>query len=168
MSGLGAGHDSFYEYLVKSSILFDDTQLNFLFTEAVKSIRYHARQGRAKCFSGTDNYPPIYWNVNMFTGALANYWVDSLQAAWAGVLALNGELEEAVCQHALHFAIWQLFGLMPERYNLVLETPDLYFYPLRPELAESTYLLYRATRHPFYLQVGATLVNDIDNFTREK
>jgi hypothetical protein len=34
-------------------------------------------------------------------------------------------------------------------------------YPLRPELAESTYWLYRATRDPLYLHVGRDIVASI-------
>ena len=34
-------------------------------------------------------------------------------------------------------------------------------YPLRPELAEATYYLYRATRDPLYLRVGAELVTSL-------
>ena len=42
------------------------------------------------------------------------------------------------------------------------------FYPLRPELVESTYLLYRATRNPFYLHVGRDILNSLNNHTRAK
>jgi hypothetical protein len=38
--------------------------------------------------------------------------------------------------------------------------PDVNFYPLRPEFAESTYLLYRATHNPFYLHVGAQIIGE--------
>ena len=42
------------------------------------------------------------------------------------------------------------------------KAPEFNVYPLRPEMAESTYALYRATRDPFYLHVGAELVEDIE------
>ena len=35
------------------------------------------------------------------------------------------------------------YDCLPERYNWKLSAPDVRFYPLRPELVESTYLLYR-------------------------
>jgi ER degradation enhancer, mannosidase alpha-like 1 len=34
-------------------------------------------------------------------------------------------------------------------------------YPLRPEFVESTWYLYRATRDPFYLDVGERILHDI-------
>ena len=40
--------------------------------------------------------------------------------------------------------------------------PEVPIYPLRPELAEATYLLYRCTRDPHYLRVGAELLTDIE------
>lgn len=56
---------------------------------------------------------------------------------------LNGDVEEAICLHAFYYAIWKRFGALPERYNWQLQAPDVLFYPLRPELVESTYLLYQ-------------------------
>ena len=50
--------------------------------------------------------------------------------------------------------------------NRHLKASEVSFYPLRPELVESTYLLYRATRNPFYLHVGREIVDSINNHTR--
>lgn len=58
---------------------------------------------------------------------------------------LNGDVDDAICLHAFYYAIWKRFGALPERYNWQLQAPDVLFYPLRPELVESTYLLYQVT-----------------------
>lgn len=79
---------------------------------------------------------------------------------------LHGDLNEAICHHAVHYFIWKIYGLPPERYNIMTEKPELYFYPLRPEFAESTYLLYRATKHPFYLHVGKDIMDGINKYTK--
>ena len=42
---------------------------------------------REECNSG-DGSPPMYVNVNMMTGEVANTWIDALQAAWPGVQVL--------------------------------------------------------------------------------
>lgn len=52
-------------------------------------------------------------------------------------------MEDAICLHAFYYAIWKRYGALPERYNWQLQAPDVLFYPLRPELVESTYLLYQ-------------------------
>ncbi len=38
----------------------------------------------------------------------------------------------------------------------------------RPELVESTYLLYQATKNPFYLHVGRDIIHSLNNHTRCK
>lgn len=37
-------------------------------------------------------------------------------------------------------------------------------YPLRPEFVESTYLLYTATRDPFYLAVGREILQSLQKY----
>ena len=48
----------------------------------------------------------------------------------------------------------------------MLRMPDVKFYPLRPELVESTYLLYQATKNPFYLHVGKDILESLNNHTK--
>jgi mannosidase alpha-like ER degradation enhancer 1 len=81
----------------------------------------------------------------MASGLTTTPWIDSLQAAFAGIQALAGDVEEAICAHALYYAIWKLYGVLPERFNWQRIAPEVHFYPLRPELVESTYLLYQAS-----------------------
>jgi mannosidase alpha-like ER degradation enhancer 1 len=102
----------------------------------------------------------------MKNSQIINNWIDSLQAYFAGVQVLNGDLQEAICFHALYYAIWQKFGILPERYNWHLKLPDVLFYPLRPEFAESTYFLYQATKSPFYLHVAKNIIENINSFSR--
>ncbi len=53
----------------------------------------------------------------MLDGSTTTLWIDSLQAAFAGVQVMSGDVEEAICQHALYFAIWKRYGALPERFN---------------------------------------------------
>uniref|UniRef100_A0A667X0Q2 alpha-1,2-Mannosidase n=1 Tax=Myripristis murdjan TaxID=586833 RepID=A0A667X0Q2_9TELE len=141
-SGLGAGMDSFYEYLLKSYILFGEKEDFRMFQAAYESIQNHLRRGRESCNEGEGD-PPLYVNVNMFNGQIMNTWIDSLQAFFPGLQVLSGDVENAICLHAFYYAIWRRFGALPERFNWQLQAPDVLFYPLRPELVESTYLLYQ-------------------------
>ncbi len=75
---------------------------------------------------------------------------------------LAGDVSGAVELHNYYHQIWNAFGAMPERFNWNLQVPEIAIYPLRPELAEATYLLYRATRDPHYLRVGASIIADIE------
>lgn len=164
-SGLGAGFDSFFEYMLKSYILLGEMEDYTMFEESYSAIKKHLRRGREQCNSGSGDHP-LYVNVDMLTGRTNNGWIDSLQAAFASVQVLYGDLEEAICAHALYYAIWKLYGALPERFNWQRNSPDVFFYPLRPELVESTYLLYRATKNPFYLHVGRDIVLALNNHTR--
>lgn len=77
-------------------------------------------------------------------------------------------MSEAICFHSLYHAIWKKFGVLPERYNWNLKLPDVHFYPLRPEFAETTYFLYRSTRSPFYLHVAKEILNNIERISKVK
>ncbi|CAL1609445.1 unnamed protein product [Knipowitschia caucasica] len=160
-SGLGAGIDSFYEYLLKSYILFGEKEDFRMFQSAYESIQNHLRRGRELCNEGEGD-PPLYVNVNMFNGEIMNTWIDSLQAYFPGLQVLNGDVDNAICLHAFYYSIWKRFGALPERYNWQLQAPDVLFYPLRPELVESTYLLYQATKNPFYLHVGMDILQSLE------
>ncbi|XP_048345877.1 ER degradation-enhancing alpha-mannosidase-like protein 1 [Sphaerodactylus townsendi] len=166
-SGLGAGLDSFYEYLLKSYILFGEKEDLDMFNDAYRSIQNHLRRGREACNEGEGD-PPLYVNVNMFSGQLMNTWIDSLQAFFPGLQVLIGDVEDAICLHAFYYAIWKRYGALPERYNWQLQAPDVLFYPLRPELVESTYLLYQATKNPFYLHVGMDILQSLEKYTKAK
>lgn len=76
---------------------------------------------------------------------------------------LNGDVENAICLHAFYYAIWRRFGALPERYNWQLQAPDVLFYPLRPELVESTYLLYQVQTHSFMFSLSMSLSETFRN-----
>lgn len=98
-----------------------------------------------------------------FTGAARATWIDSLSAFYPGLLTLAGELDEAIEIHLLTTAVWTRFSGLPERWNVVTGDIEsgLTWYGGRPEFAESTYYLYRATKDPWYLHVGEMVLRDI-------
>ncbi|PHH49239.1 ER degradation-enhancing alpha-mannosidase-like protein 1 [Ceratocystis fimbriata CBS 114723] len=112
---------------------------------------------------GRDYHHPSYMNVNIETGALAAYWIDSLGAFYPGLLAMAGELEEAVESNLLYTALWSRFSALPERWSLRDGNVeyDIGWWPGRPELIESNYHIYRATQDPWYLHVGEMVIKDI-------
>lgn len=101
-------------------------------------------------FNNTSLYSSslFFVNVDYATGQAINHWLDSLSASFAGVQVLAGDLEEAICTHALHYSIWRRYEAMPERFDWNMKSPNVRFYPLRPELVESTYLLYQVRNIP--------------------
>lgn len=158
VSGIGASIDSFYEYAVKSSIIFNDSHMWEVFKSSYKSLLTHLVQG-----GGPLDATMIFTNVGSNDGQLFTDWIDLLSAFWPGLQVLAGQLKDAVKTHLLYLRIWDYFDLIPERWNFRLSDKStsavaLEWYPLRPEFIESTYYLYRATKDPMYLQIGSRVL----------
>ncbi|KAB2013859.1 hypothetical protein ES319_D09G185600v1 [Gossypium barbadense] len=157
-SGIGAGVDSFYEYLCKAYILFGKEDYWRMFHSAYLAVQKYFRHG------------PWYHEADMRTGK-ATYWqLTSLQAFWPGLQVLVGDIGAANSSHREFFYVWKKFGVIPERYLLDHQMlhPTEKYYPLRPELAESTFYLYQATKDPWYIQVGESIVNSLNLYTKVK
>lgn len=147
-AGIGTSIDSFYEYLLKAYLLLGDEEYLYMFKEAYKSVMRHLHND------------PWYLEVNMNSGVVVWPLFNSLQAFWPGLQVLAGDVEPAVRTHKAFFAVWKRYGFTPEGFNLATSSvqPGQRSYPLRPELVESTYMLYKATRNPMYLDVGRDVV----------
>ncbi|KAJ1721575.1 hypothetical protein LPJ53_003919 [Coemansia erecta] len=153
VAGVGAGIDSIYEYLLKSHVYFGDSRYLQAFETTYSALLRHARDT-------TGGY--AFFNVDMHTTEVSRTWVDSLSAFFPGLMVLAGDVDGAESAYMLFYQQWLRFRAIPERFNLFLREADLTFYPLRPEFIESTYFLYRATRDPFYLDVGEMVLADIN------
>lgn len=81
MAGVGAGLDSFFEYLLKSYILFNDQNDFDMFIQAYETIQEKLRRGRPHCRYGTTDDPPFFVNVDFRDASIANTWVDSLMVS---------------------------------------------------------------------------------------
>lgn len=147
-AGIGTSIDSFYEYLLKAYLLFGDEEYLFVFQEAYKA---------AMNYLYSD---PWYVEVNMNSAAIVWPLFNSLQAFWPGLQVLAGDIDPAVRTHAAFFGVWKKYGFTPEGFNLATFSVQngQKSYPLRPELIESTYWLFKATRDPRYLDVGRDMV----------
>ncbi|XP_050255916.1 alpha-mannosidase I MNS5 [Quercus robur] len=155
-AGIGAGVDSFYEYLFKAHILFGKEEFWRMFHSAYLAVQKYFRHG------------PWYHEADMRTGK-ATYWqLTSLQAFWPGLQVLVGDIAAANSSHREFFHVWEKYGVLPERYLLDHQMlhPTEKYYPLRPELAESTFYLYQATKDSWYLKVGESIVNSLNLYTK--
>ncbi|KAI7748923.1 hypothetical protein M8C21_003995 [Ambrosia artemisiifolia] len=101
-SGIGAGVDSFYEYLIKAHILFGKEEFWRMFQSAYLAVQKYFRYGS------------WYHEADMRTGR-ATYWqLTSLQAFWPGVQVLVGDVAAANLTHREFFYVWKKFGVLPE------------------------------------------------------
>jgi ER degradation enhancer, mannosidase alpha-like 1 len=147
-SGIGSGIDSFYEYLIKSFVYFSDYDLYERFKIAYNATKRYLKNG------------PWYIEAEMLSGRPTHLQFNSLQAFWPGMQVLYGDIAEAIPTLDAFFSIWEKFDSLPERYYFGSNTAHSteFHYPLRPELIESTYFMYRATKNPKYLDVIISII----------
>ncbi|KAI5781724.1 glycosyl hydrolase family 47-domain-containing protein [Peziza echinospora] len=160
-SGIGAGLDSFFEYAFKAHVLLQEQAFHDVWARSHAAIARHVLRPHPA---------PHYVNVHYATGAAVLPWIDSLSAFYPGLLALAGRVAEAEAAHLLYTALWQRYAALPERWSVRAGAVDggLGWWPGRPEFAESTYMLHRATADGWYLRVGAMALADMRRRCRSR
>ncbi|XP_037548301.1 ER degradation-enhancing alpha-mannosidase-like protein 3 [Nematolebias whitei] len=153
-SGVGAGIDSYYEYLMKAYILLGDDVFLQRF-----NIHYSAIM---KCIS----QPPLLLNVHMHNPTVSvRSWMDSLLAFFPGLQVLRGDLKPAIETHEMLYQVTKLHKFLPEAFTTEFRV-HWGQHLLRPEFAESTYYLFKATGDPYYLRVGQSIVEKLNAYAR--
>lgn len=159
MSGVGSNSDSFYEYQLKSYPFLRSFELLKKFRRTYKSIKQHV-------------LPDDTWfaEVDMFSGRLQRYRIENLDAFWPGLEILLGNTKSSSKQLTALYSVWLDLGFLPEELDLPTwragKGVTNAFYPLRPELIESTYYQYRATGDRSWLLAGKIFLESIFNYTR--
>ncbi|CAD5224704.1 unnamed protein product [Bursaphelenchus okinawaensis] len=155
-AGIGAGVDSYFEYLAKGALLFQRPLFMYQFNEYTQAINKYIRK---------DDW--FMW-VSMTRGTVNFPVFQSLEAYWPGVLALVGQVEDAARIMLTYDQVNKQYGVPPEFYNLPnREAVDKRSgYPLRPEIVESMMYLYKATDDPHYLHMAASIVEAIEANTK--
>lgn len=150
-SGVGAGSDSYYEYLMKAYILLGDTTYLDRFNKHYSSVMQYISRG------------PFLIDVHMHRpNKLAKGFMDALSAFWPGLQVLKGDLKAAISTHAMFNEVIRKHSYLPEAF-----TTDLQVYwanhQMRPEFLESTYFLHRATNDDYYLEIGKDALNKLQD-----
>ncbi|XP_059479799.1 ER degradation-enhancing alpha-mannosidase-like protein 2 [Neocloeon triangulifer] len=150
-AGIGAGVDSYYEYLVKGAALLQKPELLKVFHEGREAINKYLKR---------DDWH--LW-VSMHKGQVTLPVFQSLEAYWPGLLSLIGDINSGMRSLHNYHQVWKQYGFTPEFYNIPQGEAgtNRESYPLRPELIESVMYLYRATRDPYLLDVGVDILRSI-------
>ncbi|KAG9330348.1 hypothetical protein JZ751_025661 [Albula glossodonta] len=145
-SGVGAGIDSYYEYLMKAYILLGDSHYSAI-------MKYISQ-------------PPLLLSVHMHNPTVnVRSWMDSLLAFFPGLQVLRGDLKPAIETHEMLYQVTKQHKFLPEAFTTEFRV-HWGQHPLRPEFAESTYFLYKATGDPYYLKVGQSIVEKLNTHAR--
>lgn len=151
-SHISAEIDSYYEYLLKCAILFDDKDCKKMWEEGIAAINKHlADEPRGELW---------YGHADMNIGKRTETTYGALDAFFPAVLALSGDLQRAKRLQDSSFKMWNANGIEPEVFNYQTMKVEHAGYPLRPEIVESTYYLYQYTKDPKYLAMGKSMWDD--------
>lgn len=150
--------DSYYEYLLKSWILFKDKDFKIMYDSSMTAVNSY--------LPDTVDSRLWYSKVDMNTGKKVSTTFGALDAFFPGVLSLGGDLRTSEYLQESCFYMWQHFNIEPEELNY--KTMEITYpgYVLRPENIESAYYLYHFTRDDKYRQMGKVYFQSIINYCR--
>ncbi|XP_034301044.2 ER degradation-enhancing alpha-mannosidase-like protein 3 [Magallana gigas] len=153
-AGVGAGTDSYYEYVLKAYVLLGDEKYLYRFDKHYNSIMKYMSKG------------PMMVDVHMHKPtSSARHFMDALLAFWPGLQVLKGDISPAIKTHEMLYQVIQRHHFLPEAFTTDFKV-HWGQHPLRPEFVESTYFLYKATHDPHYLQVGKLMVENLNKHAR--
>src|SRR5690242_1097896 len=132
-SHISGGIDSYYEYLLKSWLLFEDKDCKKMWETSVKAVnKYVADNTRSELW---------YGQVDMNTGKRISTQYGALDAFFPAVLARSGDLERAKRLQESSYKMSTTFGIEPETLEYTTMKVTSPSYQLRAEIIESAYYL---------------------------
>jgi mannosidase alpha-like ER degradation enhancer 2 len=141
-SHISGAIDSYYEYLLKCWLLFDDQDCKRMWLDSIAAINKYVADEVDRGVSRRIKRELWYGHADMNTGKRTSSIYGALDAFFPALLALSGDFSRATRLQESSFRMWKLHGIEPEEINyrtLEVTSPG---YPLRPEIVESTYYLH--------------------------
>lgn len=157
-SHICAGVDSYYEYLLKSYLMFDDPELGRIWDASIKGINTYI----------AEEYNGMLWygRCDMHSGELNSSTITLYDAFFPATLALSGDIERAAKLQTTWDWVWNRYGLEPTTYDYKKDTSTWPVYDLNPEIIESAYYLYHYTGDSLYLDMAEQYWSDIKRYCR--
>lgn len=145
--------DSYYEYMLKAWLLFDDPDFKKMWDTSLVALNTYL----------ADSTDTGLWfvHVDMNSGEKTGTYFGALDAFMPAVLALGGNIDKARQLQESCFKMWNLAGIEPEMLDysaMKIINPS---YALRPENIESVFYLYQFTKDDRYLKMGKTMFDSI-------
>ena len=163
--------DSYYEYLLKCAILFEDKDCRTMWEDSITKIHsYLADEGPEMSKPNVRGREIVanlwYGHADMNIGKRTATTSGALDAFFPALLALDGDLNRAKMLQDSMFKMWQVNGIEPEEIDYKTMKTVNAGYPLRPEIVESAYYLYHYTKDPKYLAMGKVMFDDLVKYCR--
>ena len=157
-SHIGGGIDSYYEYLYKCWRLFGDADCKRMWDDSIVPVnRYLADERDGALW---------YGRADMHTGARTVTRYGALDAFMPALLAVSGDLDRARRLQASGLTMWRAHGIEPDAYDYATGKVLRPTYPLRPEIVESAYYLWRLTGDAQYRATGKEMFDDFVRWCR--
>ena len=164
-SHVSAEIDSYYEYLLKAAMLFNDQDCRNMWEDSISKVHSYLADesddlSKINRTGATKTGDLWYGHADMNTGKRTATTTGALDAFFPGLLAMDGDINRARMLQDSMFKMWQVHGIEPEVYNYKTGKVEHGGYPLRPEIVESTYILYQYTKDAKYLVMGKQMFED--------
>lgn len=150
--------DSYYEYMLKSWILFGDDDFLKMWNASITALNTYLADTTSTGF--------WYAHADMNSGEKTGTYFGALDAFMPALLALGGDFERAKALQESCFKMWTLSDLEPEMLDystMEILNPT---YALRPENIESAFYLYQFTKDKRYLEMGKTMFDSIEKYCK--
>src|SRR5215831_13640226 len=150
-SHISGAIDSYYEYLLKCWLLFNDEDCRKMWLDSVKAINTYLADAKLRDVTvATKSSPSLqgsdaetwYGHADMNNGKRGATTFGALDAFFPAVLVLSGDDDRARRLQESSFKMWKLNGIEPEELDYQTMQVTSPGYALRPEIVESTYYLY--------------------------
>ncbi len=157
-SHIGCCIDSYYEYLLKASVLFGDEEAKAMWDSSLEAVnRYLVDTVGGRVW---------YAQADMHSGEILNRIVTLYDAYFPAALALSGDLKHAEAYQQSWNWLWNKNGLEPMVYDYGLDSITNARYDLNPEIIESAYYLQEITGKPLYRQMTEKYYSDLKKYCR--
>ena len=157
-SHISGNIDSYYEYLLKSWVLFGDKECKAMWDSSIVAINSH--------LADTTHGGLWYCQADMESGKCTGTLFGSLDAFFPAVLALSGDTGRAARLEASAFKMWNQYGIEPEKIDFTTMKVTNAHYVLRPEIIESAYYLHHYTKDATYLRMGEVFYRSLVKYCR--
>jgi hypothetical protein len=144
-SHIGAGTDSYYEYLFKGWLLFGDPGLKAMWDESIEAVLKYIPEEK----DGRTWYGKVDMHTGERTGSVITLW-DAFMPA---LLAVSGHMDEAASLQRSWDWLWNRHGIEPMVYDYAADSILNPAYDLNPEIIESAWYLWELTGEQAYLHM---------------
>lgn len=160
VSHIGAGTDSYFEYLYKAWLLFGDDELKRMWDVHHVAIRTFLRRD----INGRRWYGRADFETGEPMGAMVTLW----DAYYPGLLALAGYVDSGEEAFKSWNWLWKTNQLVPMVYDAQRDSVVNPEYVLNPEVIESAWYLYVYTANESYREKGAMYWSSLKEHTRNE